>query len=121
VPAGALWFSVFLVFVAFLQLGTSKISSFIAFLFYFCKKICLAFIFFLLWFCFEVLSLFGFLQMWPDLIQKAKEGGLDVIQTYVFWNGHEPSPGQVMDNGSYFLFFWHFNFLYGIVYFDYFY
>lgn len=36
------------------------------------------------------------LQMWPDLIQKAKEGGVDVIQTYVFWNGHEPSPGQVM-------------------------
>jgi len=36
------------------------------------------------------------LQMWPDLIQKAKDGGLDVIQTYVFWNGHEPSPGQVM-------------------------
>lgn len=36
------------------------------------------------------------LQMWPDLIQKAKDGGLDVIQTYVFWNGHEPSPGKVM-------------------------
>lgn len=33
--------------------------------------------------------------MWPDLIQKAKEGGLDVIQTYVFWNGHEPSQGKV--------------------------
>ncbi|CAL9182089.1 unnamed protein product, partial [Musa hybrid cultivar] len=29
-------------------------------------------------------------EMWPDLIQKAKDGGLDVIQTYVFWNGHEP-------------------------------
>ncbi|XP_022147716.1 beta-galactosidase-like [Momordica charantia] len=33
-------------------------------------------------------------QMWPDLIQKAKDGGLDVIETYVFWNGHEPSPGK---------------------------
>ncbi|XP_038695928.1 beta-galactosidase-like [Tripterygium wilfordii] len=33
-------------------------------------------------------------EMWPDLIQKAKNGGLDVIQTYVFWNGHEPSPGN---------------------------
>jgi beta-galactosidase GanA len=32
--------------------------------------------------------------MWPGLIQKAKEGGLDVIETYVFWNGHEPSPGH---------------------------
>lgn len=36
-------------------------------------------------------------QMWPDLIQKAKDGGLDVVQTYVFWNGHEPSPGQVVN------------------------
>lgn len=33
--------------------------------------------------------------MWPGLIAKAKEGGLDVIQTYVFWNGHEPSRGVV--------------------------
>ncbi|XP_012856458.1 PREDICTED: beta-galactosidase isoform X2 [Erythranthe guttata] len=33
-------------------------------------------------------------EMWPDLIEKAKEGGLDVIQTYVFWNGHEPEPGK---------------------------
>ncbi|MED6216476.1 hypothetical protein PIB30_008175 [Stylosanthes scabra] len=33
-------------------------------------------------------------EMWPGLIQKAKEGGLDVIQTYVFWSGHEPSPGN---------------------------
>ncbi|KAH6790117.1 beta galactosidase 1 [Perilla frutescens var. frutescens] len=33
-------------------------------------------------------------EMWPDLIQKAKEGGIDVIQTYVFWNGHEPEPGK---------------------------
>ncbi|KAL6558948.1 Beta-galactosidase 3 [Orobanche minor] len=33
-------------------------------------------------------------EMWEDLINKAKEGGLDVIETYVFWNGHEPSPGD---------------------------
>lgn len=33
--------------------------------------------------------------MWEDLIQKAKDGGLDVIDTYVFWNVHEPSPGKV--------------------------
>ncbi|CAI0393173.1 unnamed protein product [Linum tenue] len=33
-------------------------------------------------------------QMWPSLISKAKEGGLDVIQTYVFWNLHEPRQGQ---------------------------
>ncbi|XP_027929535.1 beta-galactosidase 1-like isoform X2 [Vigna unguiculata] len=40
-------------------------------------------------------------EMWPDLIQKAKEGGLDVIQTYVFWNGHEPSPGKYYFEGNY--------------------
>lgn len=32
-------------------------------------------------------------QMWAGLVQKAKDGGLDVIDTYVFWNLHEPSPG----------------------------
>ncbi|KAK6128023.1 hypothetical protein DH2020_038226 [Rehmannia glutinosa] len=40
-------------------------------------------------------------EMWPDLIQKAKEGGLDVIQTYVFWNGHEPEPGKYYFEGRY--------------------
>ncbi|XP_058109027.1 beta-galactosidase 15-like [Magnolia sinica] len=29
-------------------------------------------------------------EMWPDLIQKAKDGGLNAIETYVFWNIHEP-------------------------------
>ncbi|MBA0865113.1 hypothetical protein Goshw_009158, partial [Gossypium schwendimanii] len=32
--------------------------------------------------------------MWGSLIGKAKEGGIDVIQTYVFWNLHEPEKGQ---------------------------
>jgi hypothetical protein len=32
---------------------------------------------------------------WPDLISKAKEGGLNVIESYVFWNGHEPEQGVV--------------------------
>nr|CAA10175.1 ss-galactosidase [Solanum lycopersicum] len=40
-------------------------------------------------------------QMWPDLIQKAKDGGLDVIETYVFWNGHGPSPGKYNFEGRY--------------------
>ncbi|XP_020520007.1 beta-galactosidase 3 isoform X2 [Amborella trichopoda] len=40
-------------------------------------------------------------EMWPDLIQKAKDGGLDVIQTYVFWNVHEPSPGNYDFSGRY--------------------
>lgn len=38
---------------------------------------------------------FGDVQVWPDLIKKCKEGGLDVIETYVFWNYHEPERGQV--------------------------
>ncbi|CAN4121080.1 unnamed protein product [Withania somnifera] len=33
-------------------------------------------------------------NMWPSLISKAKQGGIDVIETYVFWNLHEPQPGQ---------------------------
>ncbi|XP_026445844.1 beta-galactosidase 10-like isoform X2 [Papaver somniferum] len=32
--------------------------------------------------------------MWPGLIKTAKEGGINVIDTYVFWNGHELSPGN---------------------------
>lgn len=39
--------------------------------------------------------------MWPDLIAKSKEGGADVIQTYVFWNGHEPNRGQYVFEGRY--------------------
>ncbi|KAH9668617.1 Beta-galactosidase 6 [Citrus sinensis] len=39
--------------------------------------------------------------MWPSLIAKAKEGGLHVIQTYVFWNLHEPQPGEYDFGGRY--------------------
>ncbi|KAI9081735.1 hypothetical protein K1719_036283 [Acacia pycnantha] len=28
--------------------------------------------------------------MWPDIIQKAKDGGLGAIETCVFWDHHEP-------------------------------
>ncbi|XP_038989755.1 beta-galactosidase 15 isoform X2 [Phoenix dactylifera] len=40
-------------------------------------------------------------EMWPGLIAKSKEGGADVIQTYVFWNGHEPTRGQYDFKGRY--------------------
>ncbi|KNA18058.1 hypothetical protein SOVF_073980 [Spinacia oleracea] len=40
-------------------------------------------------------------EMWPSLIAKAKDGGLDVIQTYVFWSVHEPQPGQYDFSGRY--------------------
>ncbi|XP_056164652.1 beta-galactosidase 13-like [Syzygium oleosum] len=39
-------------------------------------------------------------DMWPDLISKAKHGGLNVIQTYVFWNVHEPVQGQFNFEGN---------------------
>ncbi|KAM7260342.1 hypothetical protein ACFE04_016083 [Oxalis oulophora] len=39
--------------------------------------------------------------MWPGLVQTAKEGGVDVIESYVFWNGHELSPGQYYFGGRY--------------------
>ncbi|KAL7125494.1 hypothetical protein ABFS83_14G120600 [Erythranthe nasuta] len=39
-------------------------------------------------------------EMWPELIRKAKEGGLNLIQTYVFWNIHEPVQGQYNFEGN---------------------
>ncbi|KAF8759403.1 hypothetical protein HU200_010448 [Digitaria exilis] len=33
-------------------------------------------------------------ELWPKLIKRAKEGGLNTIETYVFWNAHEPEPGK---------------------------
>ncbi|KAM3319362.1 beta-galactosidase 10 [Capsicum chacoense] len=39
--------------------------------------------------------------MWPGLVQLAKEGGVDVIETYVFWNGHEISPDNYYFGGRY--------------------
>ncbi|PIA35985.1 hypothetical protein AQUCO_03400110v1 [Aquilegia coerulea] len=40
-------------------------------------------------------------EMWPDLIAKIKEGGADVVQSYAFWNGHEPVRGQYNFEGRY--------------------
>ncbi|THG03168.1 hypothetical protein TEA_017366 [Camellia sinensis var. sinensis] len=34
-------------------------------------------------------------EVWPELIRKSKEGGLDVIETYIFWNYHEPVKGEI--------------------------
>ncbi|KAL5975826.1 Beta-galactosidase 7 [Asimina triloba] len=39
-------------------------------------------------------------EMWPDLIQKAKDGGLDAIESYVFWNIHEPRRRQYDFSGN---------------------
>ncbi|EEF40918.1 beta-galactosidase, putative [Ricinus communis] len=40
-------------------------------------------------------------EVWPDIIRKSKEGGLDVIETYVFWNYHEPVKGQYYFEGRF--------------------
>ncbi|CAN0845632.1 Beta-galactosidase 10 [Linum grandiflorum] len=39
--------------------------------------------------------------MWPGLVQTAKEGGVDAIETYVFWNGHEIAPSVYNFEGRY--------------------
>ncbi|OAE33010.1 hypothetical protein AXG93_1913s1110 [Marchantia polymorpha subsp. ruderalis] len=39
--------------------------------------------------------------MWPGLIDLAKKGGIDLIQTYVFWDGHEPEKGKYDFTGRY--------------------
>ena len=31
--------------------------------------------------------------MWPHLMEKTKAAGLNAIDTYVFWNLHEPEEG----------------------------
>ncbi|CAI0407260.1 unnamed protein product [Linum tenue] len=38
--------------------------------------------------------------MWPEIIRLSKEGGLDVIETYVFWNNHEPERGQTVQEAG---------------------
>lgn len=40
-------------------------------------------------------------EVWPDIIAKAKDGGLNVIQTYVFWNMHEPTRGTYNFEGRF--------------------
>ncbi|XP_073112752.1 beta-galactosidase 1-like isoform X2 [Elaeis guineensis] len=40
-------------------------------------------------------------EMWPDLLRKAKEGGLDTIESYIFWNGHEPRRREYYFEGNY--------------------
>ncbi|KAG8474504.1 hypothetical protein CXB51_031165 [Gossypium anomalum] len=39
-------------------------------------------------------------KMWPDLIQKAKDGGLDTVETYIFRNAYEPIRRQYNFKGN---------------------
>ncbi|KAK4481130.1 hypothetical protein RD792_012007 [Penstemon davidsonii] len=45
-------------------------------------------------------QMFVWYKMWPDLIRKSKEGGLNAIETYVFWNAHEPLYRQYDFSGN---------------------
>ncbi|KAG0432485.1 hypothetical protein HPB47_020793 [Ixodes persulcatus] len=38
---------------------------------------------------------------WKDRLLKMKNGGLNVVQTYVEWSGHEPEPQQYNFEGNY--------------------
>ncbi|KAF7841215.1 beta-galactosidase 13-like [Senna tora] len=40
-------------------------------------------------------------ELWPEILDKARRGGLNVIQTYVFWNAHEPEKGKFNFEGNY--------------------
>jgi beta-galactosidase GanA len=33
-------------------------------------------------------------DMWPRIMQLSKAAGLNTIETYAFWNVHEPHRGQ---------------------------
>ncbi len=39
-------------------------------------------------------------DLWRDRIRAAKQAGLNCIETYVFWNAHEPSPGRFDFTGN---------------------
>lgn len=39
-------------------------------------------------------------EYWRDRLRKAKAMGLNTIQTYVFWNLHEPEPGKFDFSGN---------------------
>jgi hypothetical protein len=38
--------------------------------------------------------------MWPELLQSAKDAGINTIDTYVFWNLHEPEKGVFNFEGN---------------------
>ena len=32
--------------------------------------------------------------MWPELLKRTKDAGVNTVDTYVFWDLHEPIEGQ---------------------------
>ncbi len=39
--------------------------------------------------------------MWPQILRESKRAGLNCIETYVFWEGHEPQEGLYDFTGRY--------------------
>ncbi len=39
--------------------------------------------------------------LWRQRVRAARQAGLNCIQTYVFWNAHEPQPGRFRFDGDY--------------------
>jgi beta-galactosidase len=40
-------------------------------------------------------------EMWPELLRESKRAGLNCIDTYVFWEAHEPQEGHYDFSGRY--------------------
>jgi hypothetical protein len=40
-------------------------------------------------------------EMWPEILRKSKRAGLNCIDTYVFWEAHEPEEGRYDFSGRY--------------------
>ncbi|KAL2329060.1 hypothetical protein Fmac_022487 [Flemingia macrophylla] len=40
-------------------------------------------------------------EMWPEILDRARHGGINVVQTYVFWNIHEPEKGKFVMEPEY--------------------
>ncbi|GAM27988.1 hypothetical protein SAMD00019534_111640, partial [Acytostelium subglobosum LB1] len=39
-------------------------------------------------------------SMWPSILSQSKAAGIDMIETYIFWNLHQPAPGQYYFEGN---------------------
>lgn len=39
--------------------------------------------------------------MWPKILRQSKQAGLNCVETYVFWEGHEPQEGKYCFRGRY--------------------
>ena len=40
-------------------------------------------------------------EMWPEILRESKRAGLNCIDTYTFWEAHEPEEGRYDFSGRY--------------------